>query len=645
MNFAKKIICFLVVAAVCTSVLPISALTVYAAGDYDHEKTSFSDFTISDTQSIDMGTRTLSDGQPYTLRIRMLNSDLNKALISTNANGGVVFGSITVNGLTIDTDSSFVKERNSSSPVSFYHQGKDPDYFGGEDHIEIVLGRMQYKSDGKGKLRVTVRAQYTVTDENGDPVNKSLIIPLDLAIPERYLPGGDTSVGNGNGNGGSGSTGKEETISYNSAIVIENVILRDSAGNRLDEVTKDSPRFNMEIIYADYGDNLDSFDFGDMMEKDFVDAYINSGSFIPSSSNRGSVSRIISTSTDAPRFRIEFKNLKWDGTSADVGFQVRYNLNGVNFSGTGTHKVYAAKAAEEEKEKDETTIPPPTPYIIVSQYSFGDDNAAGIEAGSAFPLNINFKNTSQDISLENIVMTISTPDDISITTSSNTHYISALSAGGSMPYSIDLEVKPSASVGSQSIQISFSYQYLSDKERKENKTTENIAIPVTQIDRFEADPITEIPYGVVGEAVYMPVSFINRGKSTTYNISATASANLEIIAQPSHFGNLDPGKSDSLDVTLVPQEPGELFGEIILQYEDENNHPKEVAVPFSMFVEMPYRPEPPMMPDFPIEPPPQNNTPTIILCIIGGLLMAAPIALYLTKRVKAKESEDFDEDF
>ena len=36
---------------------------------------------------------------------------------------------------------------------------------------------------------------------------------------------------------------------------------------------------------------------------------------------------------------------------------------------------------------------------------------------------------------------------------------------------------------------------------------------------------------------------------------------------------------------------------------------------------------------------------SIVLCSVGGLAIAVPIALYLMKRVRAKGSEEFDEDF
>ncbi|MDR2931904.1 MAG: hypothetical protein LBV27_02235 [Oscillospiraceae bacterium] len=451
-----------------------------------------------------------------------------------------------------------------------------------------------------------------------------------IDLPESWFERGSSS----------GSSGGTES-DYKSDIVVENIIITDKTGERIDRVTKDTPAFNIGIVYAEYGSKLREEDFSELPD-DSMEVFLTTpGGFISSGGFRGTVRRTSSSSSDAPRFRIDFKNFTWDGSSNSIGFQVRYDMYGEEVTGNATAAVYQARAKTED---DEDTIPPPTPYIIVNQFSYGEGQ---IEAGNTFDLNVSFKNTSDETPLENIVMTVTPPEDFSIATASNTFYIDSLAAGASMQYTIGLGVKPSAAVGSHSVQIGFTYQYLSKKERKENKTTENIAVPVTQIDRFDVDPITEIPSGVVGEAAYVAVSFINRGKSTTYNISGTAKGNLEIIAPAEHFGNLEAGKSDSIDVTVVPQEAGELFGEVVIQYEDENTNQKEISVPFTMFVEEPYRPQPPQMPDpGTMEPEtPGASLPTVILCVVGGLLMAAPIALYLMKRVKAKGSEAFDEDF
>ena len=490
--------------------------------------------------------------------------------------------------------------------------------------IQLVVTNINYTAASRG-FRLA-NTSPTMVDKFPDG--------LSMQIPDEFFTKKNAD--------NSGSIGTEEEP-LKSDIVIENVIVTDANGRHLDKVTKDSDPFNISVIYADYG--LKEVDVEDLPEGSLEVFLTNAGSFIPGGSNRGTLRTTVSTASDAPRFRAEFRNITWDGSSNSLAIQIRYSLWGEDFTGSANTVVYQAKAETKEGEDDDKPIDPPTPYIIVSQYSFGEGQ---IEAGTTFPLGLTFKNTSNTLPLENIVMTITTPPDLSIATASNTYYISSLGAGASMNYSIELEAKPNASVGSQSVQVAFSYQYLFNKERRNEKTTETVAIPVTQIDRFAVDPITEVPSGQIGEAAYISVGFINRGKTATYNISGFAKGNLEILSPAQHFGNLEAGRSDSIDITVVPQESGEMFGEVVIQYEDENTNHKEITVPFTMFIEAPYIP-PPAMPEtdhghMPEEP--QGMPPyRIILCVIGGLLIALPMMLYVGKTIKAKAENEFADDF
>lgn len=454
---------------------------------------------------------------------------------------------------------------------------------------------------------------------------------INFTIPDKYLY-----------KDSSGGSTTSDSDKHTSDIVIENVIVTDSTGQRLDKITKDSPPFNIAIVYADYG--LKDVDPDDLKNETDLEAVMTSaGGFIPPVSGyKGTLKKVASSSNDAPRFRVDFKNYKFTGTGSSIEVKVRYDILGEIVNGSFTTSVHQART-DGEDDKDKSA--PPTPYIIISKFSYGTE---AIQAGTKFSLNINFENTSSDIPLENIVMTVTPPDSLQIASGSNTYYIKNLEAGGTRPFSIELEALPNAKVGSSSVQIDFSYQYLVKEERKDSKTTENIAIPIIQLDRFEVDPITDSLGGMVGDEIYVPISFINRGKSPTYNISAKAESSSDITAPSEHFGNLEAGKSDTLEVRVIANVPGEIVGDIVIQYEDENTNQKEVRVPFSVYADQRYTPEPPPIdpgfdPDFGEEP--ALKPVQIVLSVIGSILIAAPIALYIIKRVKLKGSDDFSEDF
>ena len=435
--------------------------------------------------------------------------------------------------------------------------------------------------------------------------------------------------------------------------MVENCIALDSAGNRIDEVTKDTPSFTLEIVFADVG--LQKVDERDVVEADMQTYITSPGGFIFGSSSKG---RVVTASTnfDYPRFRATFTNVKYSGENNAIGFKVFYILDEYDavVEGEGTTTLFAAKTEEEE---DEDKLGLAAPKIIISSYTYGED---AIVAGSEFNLDFSIQNTSSELPLENIVVTLTPASNeaatkgpgLIVASSSNTIYVPSLAAGASQAYSVAFQARPDAEVTSHLITVKFSYEYI-DTKKKERivvpDLNESIAIPVSQIDRFSVDPILESAYGNVGQETYLTVNFINKGKSPTYNLSGIVKVDSSISAPAQHYGNLEAGKNDSLDFYLTGSQPGQFEGEIVLQYEDDNGTQKEIATPFSIMIEEPWYPpmDPgPTLPEGEMEG--QTGGPgilSIVLCSVGGLAIAVPIALYLMKRVRAKGSEEFDEDF
>lgn len=455
------------------------------------------------------------------------------------------------------------------------------------------------------------------------------------------ISGDDITVGSSNLSSG-GTTDDDPT--YTPKIVVENAIALDSVGNRIDEVTKDTPSFTLEVVYADMG--LQKVDASDIKEADMQTYITSAGGFYLGSSAKGRVV-VASTSGDYPRFRATFSNVTFSGSGNTIEFQVYYILDDVEdpVSGSATATVYAARAREESSEEDKIGMA--VPNMIISSYTYGQNT---IEAGSEFNLDFTVSNTSKDIPLENIVITLAPSKDLAVASSSNTIYVPAMDKSGSQSFSVALRANANAEVGSHSVDVKFSYEYI-DEVRKERKIIsdkmESIAIPVTQLDRFTVEPITDSPYGQVGQEAYITVYFTNKGKAVTSNISGTVECDESISAPSQQFGNLEPGKTDSLDFYFTGSQPGQFNGNIIIQYEDESGNVKEIKRPIVIMIEEPW--VPPMEPEVPINPedlaPKGPGMLTIILCVIGGIAIAVPIALYLMKRVKAKGSEDFDEDF
>lgn len=511
-------------------------------------------------------------------------------------------------------------------------------------------------SNGDHLIKGTLEATYKSRSEayelsitnivlNGIGSSVYSISGLELTVPDEYFP--DDSTGSGGGT---------EITSYTSQIVVENAVALDSSGNRIDEVTEDTPSFTLEITYADMG--LQNADVDDLDSGDMQVFLKNGASFEIGSSTKGKLA-LTSKVGDYPRFRATFTDVTYTGTGKDIGFTAFYKFDDLDtsVSGEGTAILTAAKAKDEDEDGKKMGIP--VPKIIISNYSYGEDT---IEAGKEFNLAFTIQNTSTETPVENIVVTLTPASNeaatkgpgLIVASSSNTIYVPELAAGGAQSYNVAFQARPDAEVTSHLITVQFSYEYVDENLKTREKVpdlSESIAIPVSQVDRFVLEPILETVYAQMNEEAYLTVNFINRGKSSVNNIYGTIKIDNPAITAPGQaYGHLEAGKPDSLDMYLTSTEPGEFSGEVVIQYEDENNNVKELSTPFTLFVEEPWYPpmEEQLPPDGMEETEPVAQGPgvlNILMCVIGGIAIAVPIALYLMKRVRVKGSEEFDEDF
>lgn len=577
---------------------------------------------------------TLITGESYSLIIEYTKKNTG---FTSNANfSNITGGNVAAGDSKISIDTGYRFRTDGDSTNTDLKVSVD----GNTATFRLHIKKVVYKRDGIGEFVVQIK---------DIPVDASTKYSEDLRVSSDWYVN--------NSSGGSSGGIVDDPTSYTSQIVVENAVALDSGGNRIDEVTEDTPSFTLEIVYADMG--LQNADVEDLDSGDMQTFLKNGSSFEVFDSARGSV-KLTSRAGDYPRFRATFTNVKYTGVGKDVGFAVFYKFDDLDTSvaGEGTATLTAAKAKDGEDDDKKMGIP--VPKIIISNYSYGEDT---IEAGSEFGLAFSIQNTSADTAVENIVVTLTPASNeaatkgpgLIVASSSNTIYVPVLAAGATQSYNVSFQARPDAEVTSHLITVQFSYEYVDENLKTREKVpdlSESIAIPVSQIDRFVLEPILETVYGQVNEEAYLTVSFINRGKSSVNNIYGTIKVENPAITAPGQaYGHLEAGKPDSLDMYLTSTEPGEFTGEVVIQYEDENNNVKELSTPFTMFVEEPWYP--PMEEQFPpdgmgegMEPPTQGpGLLNIIMCAIGGIAIAVPIALYLMKRVKAKGSEEFDEDF
>ena len=304
---------------------------------------------------------------------------------------------------------------------------------------------------------------------------------------------------------------------------------------------------------------------------------------------------------------------------------------------------------ENDKKPDgETTAA--QPYVIISSYSYGKGD---LVAGETRNVTMTFRNTSKTMAVENMMVTMTLPDAMMLTSSSNSFYIEALAAEGTITKTVNVTVKSNAAAQSHSMTVDFTYDYLDNGIRRNAKTTESISMPVLQVDRFTVTGIDLSQEIFMGEESNLSVNFVNKSRTEIYNLSAKLNCEgLSNNGEEQYLGNLASGTTSSADFYIKGNEKGELVGEVIITYEDTNMNQRTVSVPFTTKVvshEDVWGPQGPVGPQNPDDPgmDPGMEQPAGFpwFWVIGGVVVvAAGVFVYLKLRKNKKESVEEDED-
>lgn len=357
---------------------------------------------------------------------------------------------------------------------------------------------------------------------------------------------------------------------------------------------------------------------------------------------------------------------KWTVGSTDKGMEIQltgvYYVGGSdntlkliitqgNYNAIVTCKIDNATIVpekENDKKPDEETTAA-QPYVIISSYSYGKGD---LVAGETRNVTMTFRNTSKTMAVENMMVTMTLPDAMMLTSSSNSFYIESLAAEGTITKTVNVTVKPTAAAQSHSMTVDFTYDYLDNGIRRNAKTTESISMPVLQVDRFTVTGI-DLPQQIfIGEENNLSVNFVNKSRTDIYNLSAKLNCEgLSNNGEEQYLGNLASGTTSSADFYITGNEKGELVGEVIITYEDTNMNQRTVSVPFTTQVTSyedvwgPSNPsvDPGMDPG--TDPGMEEPAGFPWFWVIGGVaVVAAGVFVYLKLRKNKKESVDEDED-
>lgn len=274
----------------------------------------------------------------------------------------------------------------------------------------------------------------------------------------------------------------------------------------------------------------------------------------------------------------------------DAKLEFTYYNNVTTTGGEASARIgIPAKVKKKTEDTTDDTTASPLPNIIVSRFNYGGGSVA---AGSKFNLSFKFRNTSSTVNVENMVITVTGGEGLTINGSSNTFFYDKVKAGASKTVTVPMKVANTTVDTAQDVSINFKYEYLDHKKRTSASSDVKISVPLYQPDRFEISKPVVPDYVEEGQEVAVTMNYINKSKTIMSNVEAVVDGDVTTQTQVQTIGNVDAGKNGTIAFALTPNSTGEVDFTITVNYEDANGEAKTRVFPVTMDVQAaaPYDP-------------------------------------------------------
>ena len=274
----------------------------------------------------------------------------------------------------------------------------------------------------------------------------------------------------------------------------------------------------------------------------------------------------------------------------DAKLEFTYYNNVTTTGGEASARIgIPAKVKKKTEDTTDDTTASPLPNIIVSRFNYGGGSVA---AGSKFNLSFKFRNTSSTVNVENMVITVTGGEGLTINGSSNTFFYDKVKAGASKTVTVPMKVANTTADTAQDVSINFKYEYLDHKKRTSASSDVKISVPLYQPDRFEISKPVVPDYVEEGQEAAVTMNYINKSKTIMSNVEAVVDGDVTTQTQVQTIGNVDAGKNGTIAFALTPNSTGEVDFTITVNYEDANGEAKTRVFPVTMDVQAaaPYDP-------------------------------------------------------
>lgn len=215
-----------------------------------------------------------------------------------------------------------------------------------------------------------------------------------------------------------------------------------------------------------------------------------------------------------------------------------------------------------------------TPRLMVTDYSVKGGSVVG---GKEFDLKLVLTNTAAKSTVKNIKVTIATANgEMLPVDGAGTAYIESMAANTEQELKFKMKAVKGLEEKSYKMTIKLEYESTSGMEYT---VEDSIFLPVTMEQRLT---VTDLYVGDsdvhIGDSVEVTARINNLGEGSLYNVSAKIHGD-GIDEMKSYIGNIEPGKSGTMDVITtaaeVTYDHSKCYLTIIYEDIDGNEHEEE----------------------------------------------------------------------
>jgi len=283
--------------------------------------------------------------------------------------------------------------------------------------------------------------------------------------------------------------------------------------------------------------------------------------------------------------------------------------------------------------------PKPTDFILIDA-RFGDGT---VYAGERFLLSAVILATNGSAAVENVSVTFSPPEDITIADGASVVYVGTMGPGATRDVVISL--LPGANIQEGSYPVLIEARGVNQQTGVQISAQMSVSIPVLQPERFEIFEVSlpsDLTAGIDDGMGFSTVTLVNKGRGTVANVTVEVTGQgLSTDIGRQYIGNVAGGEQKIADFILYGEVPGVIDGYIVVNYENVRGEKKTIERPFTVNVNEGFFEDPGREPDpFPPEEPIGTGPPMWLWILIGAAAVAIVAFLLVRRRRKQKAAAE-----